>query len=366
MFSDIPFSSLCIVFMKHPITIALDVMGGDQGPRAAIAGAARALSLNPRLRFMLFGRAHEIEAELAHTPALRDVSTIHHTDVMIAAHEKPSVALRQGRDSSMRKAIESVSRGEADCIVSSGNTGALMATAKIILKTLPGIHRPAIASIFPTVKKDPAIILDLGANVECDSEMLVQFAVLGAVYARTLHGCENPTVGLLNIGSEEMKGHDELRQTARILSTIKFPGKFYGFIEGNDIPMGTTDVVVTDGFSGNVVIKVTEGVGKMVGTYIRQAFRLSFLATLGGLFAYRSLQKLKTQFDPRLYNGGMFLGLNGICVKSHGGSDFVGVANAILRAAELVATDFNRRVAAEIDAVMGQESFLTSVTAEAG
>jgi glycerol-3-phosphate acyltransferase PlsX len=352
--------------MSQPITIALDAMGGDKGPTATIGGAARALAENPNLKFILFGRTADIEAQLKLYPALQKVSAIHHTDVVVAAHDKPSIALRQGRESSMRKAVEAVQDGRAGCVVSSGNTGAFMAMSKIVLKTLPGIHRPAIASVFPTIHGYPVMMLDLGANVECDAEMLVQFAVLGAVYARTVKGIEQPTVGLLNIGSEEMKGHEELREAARILASIQFPGRFHGFVEGNDIPLGTTDVVVTDGFTGNVAIKVAEGVAKLTGTFIRQAFASSPFAALGALLAAGGMRRLKKRVDPRLYNGGMFLGLNGVCVKSHGGSDDVGVANALLRAADLVATNFNARVAAEMAAVMNQESFLSPVSGEGG
>jgi phosphate acyltransferase len=207
-------------------------------------------------------------------------------------------------------------------------------------------------------------MLDLGANLSCDPEMLVQFAVLGSVYARTVRGIERPTVGLLNVGSEDMKGHDELRETAAILSNVKFPGRFYGFIEGNDIPMGTTDVVVTDGFTGNVALKVAEGVGKLTGSFIKQAFKSSPLAMIGAVFAFGALRRLKHRVDPRLYNGGMFLGINGVCVKSHGSSDAVGFANAILVAAALVRNKFNDKVAAEIESVMGQESFITPTTSE--
>jgi glycerol-3-phosphate acyltransferase PlsX len=349
--------------MTQPITIALDAMGGDLGPRAALGGAARALDIKPNLKFILFGRTADIEASLAPYPSLRAVAAIHHTDTVVAPHDKPSVALRQGRDSSMRKAIEAVAEGRAQCVVSSGNTGALMAMAKIVLKTLPGVHRPAIASVFPTIK-DQVMMLDLGANIECDAEMLVQFAVLGAVYARVVKGIERPTVGLLNVGSEEMKGHDELREAARILSAINFPGRFHGFVEGNDIPLGTTDVVVTDGFSGNIAIKVAEGVAKLTGTFIRQAFTSSPLAVLGGMLAYGGMKRLKKRVDPRLYNGGMFLGLNGICVKSHGGSDEVGVANAIVRAADLAMNNFIQRVASEMEAVMNQESFTAPLMSE--
>lgn len=349
--------------MPESLTIALDAMGGDMGPRAVIPGAARALRTNPTLKFILFGRQSEIDEQLRHYPQLRNASIIHHTDQVIAGDEKPAIALRQGRESSMRKAIDAVAEGRAACVVSSGNTGALMATAKVVLKTLPGIHRPAIASVFPTVK-GRTVMLDLGANIECDPEMLVQFAVLGAVYARAVERIDRPTVGILNVGSEDMKGHEELRRASAVLSSIKFPGIYHGFIEGNDIPMGTTDVVVTDGFTGNVALKVAEGVGKLTGIFIRQAFKSSIFAGLGALLAYGGLQRLKKRVDPRLYNGGMFLGVNGICVKSHGGSDDVGFANAILLAADLARNDFNKKVAAEIELVMNQESFLMTVTGE--
>lgn len=349
--------------MPETITIALDAMGGDRGVNAVIPGAARALKKNPSLRFLLFGRVSEIEGALRRYPALRAVSEIHAADQVIAPDEKPSVALRQGRASSMRKAIDAVAGGQAACVVSSGNTGALMAMAKMVLKCLPGIHRPAIASVLPTVKGQ-TVMLDLGANLTCDPEMMVQFAVLGSVYARAVRGIDRPSVGILNVGSEDMKGHDELRQAGAILSSIQFPGRYHGFIEGNDIPMGTTDVVVTDGFTGNVALKVAEGVGKLTGTFIRQAFKSSIFSMMGALFATGALRRLKRRVDPRLYNGGMFLGLAGICVKSHGGSDALGFSNAILVAADLVRNDFNRRVAAEIEAVMSQESFLSPTITE--
>lgn len=349
--------------MAETLTIALDAMGGDHGVKAVIPGAAHALKANPNLKFILFGRQSDIESELRNYPSLRGACLIHHTDQVIASDEKPAVALRQGRDSSMRKAIDAVAEGRASCVVSSGNTGALMAIAKIVLKCLPGIHRPAIASVFPTIKGQ-TVMLDLGANLSCDPEMYVQFAVLGSVYARAVRGIDRPTVGLLNVGSEEMKGHDELREAAAILNNIRFPGRYYGFIEGNDIPMGTTDVVVTDGFTGNVALKVAEGVGKLTGTFIRQSFKSSIFAMIGALFAVGALRRLRSRVDPRLYNGGMFLGLNGICVKSHGSSDYIGFANAVLVAASLARNGYNEKVAAEIESVLSQESFITPATSE--
>ena len=240
--------------LNRSVTIALDAMGGDFGPDVVVPGAALALKDIPNAAFIFFGDEARIKPLLDRHPQVARVSTIHHTDKAVSADEKPGQALRSGRDSSMRLAINAVSEGKADCVVSGGNTGALMAMAKMVLRMLPGIHRPAIASVFPTME-GKTVVLDLGANLECDSEILVQFAVLGAVYARVVENISEPKVGLLNVGSEEMKGHEEIRSAAAVLQQVKFPGKYYGFVEGNDITLGTVDVVVTDGFTGNVALK---------------------------------------------------------------------------------------------------------------
>lgn len=337
-------------------------MGGDHGPAVLIPGAALALKERPAIRYLLVGDQAQILPLLEKFPALKSASTVLHTDKKVASDEKPAQALRSGRDSSMRLAINAVSEGRADCVVSGGNTGALMAMAKMVLKCLPGIQRPAIASVFPTMKGE-TVVLDLGANLECDAELLVQFAVLGAVYSRLVRGHETPTVGLLNVGSEDMKGHDELRNAAAILQQVKFPGKYHGFVEGNDIPQGSVDVIVTDGFTGNVALKVAEGVGKLTSHMLKDSLKSSIFGMIGAFFAYGALKKLKKRMDPRLYNGGMFLGLGGVCVKSHGGMDEIGVASAIKVAADLVAAGFNSRVAQEIQQVMGQESFITPAAA---
>jgi glycerol-3-phosphate acyltransferase PlsX len=340
--------------MSGHLTIALDAMGGDLGPEAVIPAAALALQKKKNLRFMIFGDSKKIDPLVAQHPKLAKVSTIHHTDHAVSPHEKPGIALRSGRQSSMRLAINAVAEKQAHCIVSGGNTGALMAMAKMVLKCLPGIERPAIASLLPTVKRE-IVMLDLGANLECTSEMLVQFAILGSVYSRVVRGHEQPTVGLLNIGSEDAKGHEEIRVAAAILQQVKFPGKYAGFVEGNDIPMGTVDVVVTDGFTGNVALKTAEGVSKFISTVLKKHLKASPLGMLGALLASGALKKMKNEVDPRLYNGGMFLGLDGVCVKSHGGMDAVGFCNAILNAAEIADKNFNVRVAAEIAEVMKQE-----------
>jgi glycerol-3-phosphate acyltransferase PlsX len=231
--------------------------------------------------------------------------------------------------------------------------------AKMVLKCLPGIERPAIASLLPTVDKE-IVMLDLGANLECNTEMLVQFAILGSVYARIVRGHDQPSVGLLNIGSEDAKGHEEIREAAAILQRLQFPGRYAGFVEGNDIPMGIVDVVVTDGFTGNVALKTAEGVSKLISTLLKRKLKASPIAMLGALLASGALKKLKNEMDPRLYNGGMFLGLDGVCVKSHGGMDALGFSCAILHAAEIADKNFNIRVAAEIAEVMEQEQKIKS------
>ncbi len=338
-------------------TIALDAMGGDFGPDVIVPAAAAAQGKIAGAKFLLFGDEAAIAPILDKYPALKNVSRIVHTDKKISGSDKASTAIRNSKDTSMRLAIESVRDGAADSVVSAGNTGALMALSKMILKTLPGVERPAIASIFPTMG-NPTVVLDLGANLECDANVLVQFAVLGAVYARVVLNIDMPTVGLLNVGTEDMKGHEEVRAAAALLSSIRFHAKYHGFIEGNDITKGTVNVVVTDGFTGNVALKAAEGVGKLSAHYLKEAFKSSPLAMIGYLFAKGAMNRVKRRMDPALYNGGMFLGLNGVAVKSHGGSTVIGTENAILVAANLVQNGFNKRVAIEMARVMDQEAAL--------
>ena len=333
--------------MGNSFTLAIDAMGGDHGPKATIAGAALCLKDNPEARFLIFGRRSEVEHLIDRHPKLKEHSQFIHCEDVISGDEKPSSALRRGKNSSMSQAINAVAEGRADAVVSSGNTGALMAIAKLALRTLPEIRRPAIASVFPT-KKGETIMLDLGANTLCDSDNLVQFAILGAVFAKLVKGLSEPTVGLLNVGTEEMKGHDQVRVASEILKDTIFPGRYYGYIEGNDIPKGTTDVVVTDGFTGNVALKVAEGTSDLVSYFLKDALKSSPLAALGGLLSWGALKKAKKRMDPRFYNGGMFLGLNGICVKSHGSSDAYGFSRALLVASELVIQGYNEKVAHEI------------------
>ena len=314
--------------MSERVTIALDAMGGDAAPRIVVAGANIARERFPHVDFAMYGRAGEVEPLLENMDKLRQVTTFVHCDDVISGDEKPAVALRSGRASSMRLAINAVQEGSAQGIVSAGNTGALMAMSKFVLKTLPGVSRPAIASYFPTMRGE-SLILDLGANLNCDADNLVDFAVMGSAFARSVLGILEPSYGLLNVGSEEKKGHEYLHEASAILRTHDLPGEFYGFVEGDDIGKGTVDVIVTDGFTGNIALKTAEGTAKLINQFVREAFRSSFMAGLGYLLARSAMQKLRIKLDPRRYNGAMFLGLNGIAVKSHGGTDALGFANAI-------------------------------------
>jgi glycerol-3-phosphate acyltransferase PlsX len=310
------------------LALALDAMGGDNAPDMVVKGAGIAHQRFPQVRFLLFGDSARLKALLDRTPKLKDVCSVHHTDQVVRNDEKPSQALRSGRGSSMRLAINAVHDGSAAGIVSAGNTGALMAMAKFVLKTMPGVDRPAMASFFPTLRGE-CVMLDLGANVQCDANNLVQFAVMGNVFARSVLGILHPSIAILNVGSEDQKGHEYLREAAGILRTMPLPGRFHGFVEGDDIAKGTVDVIVTDGFTGNIALKTLEGTAKLYSNFLRETFRSSLMARLGYLLARPALNTLRVRTDPRRYNGAIFLGLNGVAVKSHGGTDALGFANAI-------------------------------------
>jgi glycerol-3-phosphate acyltransferase PlsX len=333
--------------LSRPLTIALDAMGGDRAPQMVIDGASIARRRFPDVRYLLFGDEQRIQPQLDRAPALKACCEIRHTPDFVANEDKPSVALRAGRRSSMRLAIEAVDTGEAAGVVSAGNTGALMAMAKIVLRTVPGIDRPAIGSYYPTLRGE-SVMLDLGANVTCDADNLVQFAVMGEVFARTVLGVSKPSIGLLNVGSEEQKGHEEVRAAAAALRNTDLPILFHGFVEGDDITAGTVDVVVTDGFTGNIALKTAEGTTKLYSAFLRGAFHSSLMARVGYLFARHALSKVRKRIDPRRYNGAMLLGLNGVVVKSHGGTDALGFANAIGVAVDMAANDFNTKIRGEI------------------
>jgi phosphate acyltransferase len=337
--------------MGAPVTIALDAMGGDHGPSVVIPAAAMVAIRHPEARFLLVGDAARIEPELrgAH-PSLAAKSEVVHTDVAIAMDAKPSQALRKGRwKSSMWLALEAVRDGRADAAVSAGNTGALMVMAKFCLKTIQGIDRPAIAAIWPTIESE-CIVLDVGANVGADSRQLVEFALMGAALARALFGMERPSVGLLNIGVEEVKGLDEIKKAAAVLKDAPLPIHYHGFVEGDDVGRGAVDVVVTDGFTGNIALKTAEGTAKQIGEYLRAAMGRSVLARIGAVLAQGAFRALKDKMDPRQLNGGIFLGLNGIAVKSHGGTDATGFACAIDLAYDMAANGVVKRLAGDIAA----------------
>ncbi|MGI9426497.1 MAG: phosphate acyltransferase PlsX [Hyphomicrobiaceae bacterium] len=315
--------------MVAPLTIALDAMGGDHGPKVIISGAHLSLIRHPEIRFLLYGDKDKIQEQLERYPSVAANSKVVHTDIAISMDEKPSQALRKGRwKSSMWLAIQAVRDGEANAVISAGNTGALMAMARFCLKTLPEIERPAIAAIWPTVESE-CIVLDVGANVGADAKQLVDFAMMGAAMARALFSLERPSVGLLNIGVEEIKGLDQIRNAGAALRETKTPFDYHGFVEGQDIGQGIVDVVVTEGFSGNIALKTAEGTARQIGAYLKAAMSRSFLAKLGAFFAQGAFVALREKMDPRRANGGIFLGLNGVVIKSHGGSDATGFASAI-------------------------------------
>jgi glycerol-3-phosphate acyltransferase PlsX len=326
--------------MSTRLTLSIDAMGGDNAPDMVVEGVGIALEHLSNVDFLLFGNEKTLVPLLNKNPFVQDSCVVRHTDDVISNYEKAGAALRSGRNSSMRLAINAVSDGEAAGIVSAGNTGALMAMAKFVLKTLPGIDRPAIASYFPT-ERGQSIMLDLGANVICDSDNLVQFAVMGEVFARNVLGLAQPSVGLLNVGSEQLKGHESVQLAFNALQNIDLPIKFHGFIEGDDIAKGTVDVIVTDGFTGNIALKTAEGTAKMFGRFLKECLLSSSSSKLGALLAKPALNKFRQRLDPRSYNGAMFLGLNGICIKSHGGTDGIGFANALEVAVELIRDGLN-------------------------
>jgi phosphate acyltransferase len=330
--------------------IAIDAMGGDSGPAAMIAGAARALKRDPSLHFAFYGDERQVEAQVGAYRHLSGHYHIVHSPEAIAASEKPSQAIRRARTTSMGMAINAVKEGIADAALSGGNTGALMAMSKLALRTMPGIDRPALAALLPTLGDNDVIMLDLGANTECDAQNLVQFAVMGSAYARTVLGLPRPRVKLLNIGTEELKGTDELKDAAALLREADYlPFSFDGFTEGDQLSRGGVDVVVTDGFSGNIALKTAEGTARFVTDLLRRAFKSSLRSKAGFALSRPALNLLKVHLDPNNHNGAVFLGLNGLVVKSHGSANAKGVANAIRVAASMVRNDITRKIGDDLD-----------------
>ncbi len=332
------------------LPIALDAMGGDHAPASVLRGAEMALIRHPGIKFILYGNRYILEPLLQDIPNLKNASRIAHTEVVIAGDDKPSLAVRRGRQSSMWLAIDSVKDGQCCAVVSAGNTGALMAMSKLILRTLPGISRPAIAALFPTLRGE-SVMLDLGANVESSAQDLYRFAIMGNAFARAVLGLNRPKIGLLNVGSEELKGRDEVKEANQLLKSTSIDLNYHGFVEGNDIAAGVVDVVVTDGFTGNVALKTAEGTARLIRTYLKDAFNSSPISKTGAVLASGALKVVKDKLDDRKRNGAMFLGLNGIAVKSHGGADAFSFCHAISVAVELVAHHINSRIIEEITGI---------------
>jgi phosphate acyltransferase len=328
-------------------------MGGDEGPAVVVPGAAIALDRHPDVSFLMFGDEARIAPHLERHPPLAERTRILHTDAVVEMQDKPSQAVRRGRSSSMWLALDAVHKGEADFMVSAGNTGALMAMARLVLTTMPGIERPAIAGLWPTVS-GTSIVLDLGANVGATARQLADFALMGAAMARAVLQIERPRVGLLNIGVEEIKGVEEVRQANAWLKENDLPIDYRGFIEGDQIGQGTVDVVVVEGFAGNIALKTAEGTAKQMAVWVREALTNSVAAQLGALLAGAGLRGLKERMDPRRRNGGPFLGLNGIAIKSHGGTDAFGFASAIEVGYDMARSNVLQRLAADLEALHGK------------
>jgi len=326
-----------------PAVLGVDAMGTDAGPEALIKGATRALVSGVAAKIIFFGVADAIRPLIEAEPALKSAEIVDCPSI-VAMTDKPMHVLRRGRDTSMWKAIEAQKDGRVQAVVSGGNTGALMAVSRMQLGMIPGIDRPAVTALWPT-PRGRTVVLDVGANVEASEQELVDFAIMGEAFFRALTGIKKPTVGLLNVGAEELKGHELIRNAARVLREADPDMSFIGFVEGNDISQGSVDVVVTDGFTGNIALKSAEGAARLVGGWIKEALTDSLLSKLGAVLMMGGLKKLKEKIDPSSVNGGVFLGVNGVVVKSHGSADENGVAAAIAMATSLVGRGFRKEVA---------------------
>src|SRR6202158_5733402 len=335
--------------MPHKVRIALDAMGGDHGAAVVVPGAELSLVRHPGIEFLLFGDCAVVAPLVDARPQLKAASRLVHTDVMVQMHDKPSQALRKGRrKSSMWLAIDAVKRGEADVAVSAGNTGALMVMAKFELRTMAGIDRPAIAAIWPTLRGE-SIVLDLGASIGADAAHLVNLAAMGSAMATVLFGLDRPTVGLLNIGVEEAKGLEEVREVGQTLRAGLWPQfEYFGFVEGDDIGKGTVDVVVTEGFAGNIALKTAEGTARQIGEYLRAALNRTWRSRIGYLLARDAFNVIREKVDPKKVNGGVLLGLNGVVVKSHGGADAESSASAIDTGYDIVRHELTAKIASSI------------------
>jgi phosphate acyltransferase len=328
------------------LTVSVDAMGGDAGPGVVLAALTRCIVRHPGVRYLLHGDEATLKPLLARRAKLKARSELRHSAEHVRMDEKPGQALRRGRNTSMWHAIQSVANKEAEVAISAGNTGALMAMSMFQLGVIEGIDRPAIAALWPT-KRGQTVVLDVGANIGTDAQQLVDFAVMGEAFARAILGLERPRVGILNVGAEDMKGNESVRGAAHILRSTDLPMEFLGFVEGDDISEGTADVVVTDGFTGNIALKTAEGIASLIMFYLRSALRRGFLSRLGAFMAAGALKALRRKLDPRAQNGGIFLGLNGVVVKSHGSSDALGFASALDMAVDMARAQIVPKIASD-------------------
>ncbi|HVP85444.1 MAG TPA: phosphate acyltransferase PlsX [Rhizomicrobium sp.] len=332
--------------MSQTLTVSIDAMGGDAGPGIVVDALVRSAQRHPGVKFLLHGDEAQLKALLEKRPKLAPITEIRHSAERVRMEEKPSIALRRGRNTSMWRAIECVAKKEAEVAISAGNTGALMAMSMYQLGVIEGIERPAIAALWPT-KKSQSIVLDVGANVGTSDEQLVDFAIMGAAFARAIFNVDRPSVGILNVGSEDVKGNDAVKGAAHILRNANLNMEYAGFVEGDDISEGEVDVIVTDGFTGNIALKTAEGIAKLIVEFLRAALTSSVFGKLGALIASGALKSLRRKLDPRASNGGIFLGLNGVVVKSHGGTDALGFASALDMAIGMAKSGVIPRIAAD-------------------
>ena len=338
--------------MSGPRTLALDAMGGDVGPEVVVPGAALALASQPDLHFVFFGDEARIARCMEAHPGLTGHARIVHTDLTVGSEDKPSQAIRRAKGTSMWLCIEAVKTGEAHAAISAGNTGALMALAKLILRPLPAVERPALAAFWPTIR-GASIVLDVGANIGASAAELVKFSLMGAAMARARLGVDRPTVGLLNVGSEEIKGNEEVRAAHALLKqhAACLPFAYHGFIEGDQIGQGTVDVVVVEGFAGNIALKTADGTARQMASYLRAAMARSLVTKVGALLARNGFAELKQKIDPRRVNGALFVGLSGIAIKSHGGTDALGFASAIKVGYQMAESGLIERISSDIGAI---------------
>ncbi len=350
--------------MADGLVLSIDGMGGDHAPDIVVEGVDIAVRRNADVRYLIHGDAARITELLERYPAAKAAAEVVAAEKAIGMEVKASQAMRQGKGSSLWNAVEAVKEGRAHAIVSAGNTGAFMAISMFRLRTMEGVHRPALAARWPNARGGYTVILDVGANVEADGEQLVEFAIMGEAFQRAVSGKEHPTVALLNVGAEEQKGHEEIRAAAQLIRDSGVDMNFTGFVEGDDIAKGTVDIVVTDGFTGNIALKTGEGTARLVGQFLREALTSGPLAQLGALIAYPALRKLRKRMDPGTFNGALFLGLNGLAVKSHGGANGRGFAAASGVAEKMARSHYREEIARNLQRLASAEAAAAAAAAE--